>query len=285
MSTSYKIKKVITNNIIQALDINDHEVILIGKGIGFGKKSKDLISSYNVDNTFILKNEQETNLYKRLLTTSSPRLIEISQDVITYIQSCTDKPLNEHIHIALTDHIAFLVRRCKMGIPIDNPFIYETESLYPKETEIAQHVIEMLNEQLSIQIPPNEIGFITLHIISSVTNTQISDIQKTNILIEKLIRVIEKQMNFTITRSTLVASRLITHLRFAIERVQRGEFMEVPSSMKEMMKKTYPECYSLSIKLITIMQNDLKKKINSSEAVYLSLHIYQLADTIKKNLC
>ena len=172
-----------------------------------------------------------------------------------------------------------------MGIPIDNPFIYETESLYPKETEIAQHVIEMLNEQLSIQIPPNEIGFITLHIISSVTNTQISDIQKTNILIEKLIRVIEKQMNFTITRSTLVASRLITHLRFASERVQRGEFMEVPSSMKEMMKKTYPECYSLSIKLITIMQNDLKKKINSSEAVYLSLHIYQLADTIKKNLC
>lgn len=277
MSTSYKIIKVITNNIIQASDINDQEIILIGKGIGFGKKSNDLISSYNVDTTFLIKNESETSLYKRLLMTTSPRLIEISQDVITYIQTCTDKPLNEHIHVALTDHIAFLVRRCKMGIPIDNPFLYETKSLYPKETEVARHVIDLLNEKLSIDIPENEIGFITLHIISSVTNTQISDIQKTNILIEKLIRVIEQQMDFSIDRTTLVASRLITHLRFMIERIQRNEHMEVPSSMKSMMKESYPECYSLSVKLIKIIQNDLKERINSSEAVYLSLHLYQLA--------
>ena len=40
--------------------------------------------------------------------------------------------LNEHIHIALTDHIAFSFKRVKQGYDITNPFMLETKSLYPK---------------------------------------------------------------------------------------------------------------------------------------------------------
>lgn len=276
MATSYRVIKVVNNNIVRARDINDSEVILIGKGVGFSKRANDYISSIHVEDTFILRDKKETSLYKQLLQTTSPKLIDLSNEIISYIQKHTDKPLNEHIHIALTDHIAFLVRRCKMGIPIDNPFIYETSNLYPKETQIAKKVVEMLNYRLNLEIPESEVGFITLHIISSVTNKHISDIQSSTFLIRQLIAIIEEQVEFPLNTKTLVYSRLMTHLRFAIERISRGEVIKTPLQFESVVEETCPECYALALKLTAVMQNELKKHVNKSEAIYLSLHIYQL---------
>lgn len=276
MSTSYRILKVITNNIVRAYDINDHEVILIGKGISYSKKAKDYISSGGVENTFVLSSEKETQLYKQLLQSTSPKLIDIAREIITYIQLHFDKPLNEHIYIALTDHIAFLVRRCKMGIPIDNPFVHETSNLYPKETKIAEKAIDMLNEHLSIDVPRGEVGFFVLHIVSSVTNTRISDIQKTALLINKLTTIIEQYITIPLDRTNLSYARIVTHLRFAIERVMRNEMLESPDEIEALIIEKYPQFYRLALILINIMQNELHKKVDKSEAVYLCLHLYQL---------
>lgn len=275
MTTSYKIKKVITNNILRAVDFNDQEVILIGKGIGYQRKAADIISSNSVENIFVLKDKQEKELYNQLLQTTSPKLINIANMIVDYIQNHVDKPLNEHIHIALTDHIAFLVRRCKMGIPVENPFIYETECLYPKEMEIAQHVIKMLSEQLNVEIPNGEVGFITLHIVSSMTNETITNMQKVTLLINKLTDIIEQHLPYTIDRKSLNYTRLVTHLRFAVERILRGEVMKTPDEFDEILKNKYPQCYALAWKLVKIMQNELKKEVNGSEAIYLSLHLYR----------
>lgn len=38
-----RLKKAFNNNALLALDDNDEEVIVMGKGIAFGKKSGDLI--------------------------------------------------------------------------------------------------------------------------------------------------------------------------------------------------------------------------------------------------
>ena len=35
------IQKVINNNVVSTFDMNNHEVILMGKGIGFRKKAGD----------------------------------------------------------------------------------------------------------------------------------------------------------------------------------------------------------------------------------------------------
>lgn len=276
MSTAYRVIKTVTNNIVFAHDINNSEIILIGKGVGYGKKVNDYISSANVDNIFVLKDKKETSLYKDLLLTTSPKLIDICTDVISFIQSKTKKQLNEHIHIALTDHIAFLVRRCKMGIPIDNPFTYETSNLYPEETEIAKDVVNILDNRLNLDIPSSEVGFITLHIISSVTNSNISDIQQSNILISKLIDIIETQIESSINKSSLIYSRLITHLRFAIKRITRGEILKTPLEFESLVENQCPECYSLALKLTVVMQHELKMPVDKTEAIYLALHIYQL---------
>ncbi|GAA3322532.1 hypothetical protein GCM10020331_042780 [Ectobacillus funiculus] len=69
-----------------------------------------------------LTNEREREQYKTLVPHVSERLIELMNDIMLYIQDRVSEPLNEHIHIALTDHIAFAIKRLKQGFAMDNPF-------------------------------------------------------------------------------------------------------------------------------------------------------------------
>ena len=69
--------------------------------------------------------------------------------------------------------------------------------------------------------------------------------------------------------------RLVTHLRFAIERAYKGEVLSYVPELEEILKNQYSEYYALSYKLIKIMQNEFNKKMNSSEVIYLAMHLYR----------
>ena len=84
-------------------------------------------------------------------------------------------PLNEHIHVALTDHLVFAVSRMRRGMGIRNPFLLETKGLYPNEYKIAAEVTEMVNKNLTVALPEGEIGFIALHIHSALVNKNVRD--------------------------------------------------------------------------------------------------------------
>lgn len=272
---AYKVVKVITNNLVRAKNTLNEEVIVSGKGIGFKKKQNDLIPFTNIENEFVLRNPHESFLYDQLINNTSPKLIEISNSVIAYIQSNFEKQMNEHIHVSLTDHIAFLVKRHKLGITISDPFNNEIGILYPKETAIANQVIDMLNKELNIKIPKSESSFIILHIISATSDKTINDIQEINKIINLLMNVLENHLNISLDRTTLNYARLVTHIRFMLERINRNETLQLPFEMVNMIKNSYPLCYSLGWKLVKIVQQELHKEISENEIICISLHLYR----------
>ena len=277
MDTVYKVKEIITNNIVRAVNGEDVEVLLIGKGIGFSRHKNDVITSKGVHNIFELKDKQEKNLYNQLLKTISPKLIELANDSIDYIQNRVNQPVNEHIHIALTDHIAYMVRRCKLGVPLGNPFEIEIENLYPKEYKIAKGVVEYLSEELNMYIPKSEVSFITLHIVSALSSDSLASVQKHTKLMLKLINVIESSLMCVLDRQSLNYVRLITHLRFAIERVERKERLDVPKEFSDVLREKHKELYTLAYKLVMILQKELNTEVSPAEITYLTIHLYQFA--------
>ena len=74
-------------------------------------------------------------------------MIEIINEVITYIAERTDVPLNEHIHIALTDHISFALKRKEQGIIIQNPF-YMKQEIYPDEYRMGEYAVRLIKEKM-----------------------------------------------------------------------------------------------------------------------------------------
>ncbi|MBA2877768.1 glucose PTS transporter transcription antiterminator GlcT [Anoxybacillus ayderensis] len=276
MEQSFRIEKILNNNVLIASHRTYDEVVLIGKGIGFGKKKGDVIEQKDVEKWFILKNEREQEQYKKLLPHVDEEFIGLMNDIIYHIRKRTNSPLNEHIHVALTDHILFAMKRLEQGMDIKNPFLVETKSLYPLEYDVATEVVNMLNDRLHIQLPEGEIGFIALHIHSALTNHQLSEVNQHSQLISRLVSIVEEQLDIRIDRESIHYLRFVRHLRYAIERVKKGEKIEEPKKLSNILKETYPLCYNLSWKLIKIMQQTLQLPVDEAEAVYLTLHLQRL---------
>ncbi|RSK29277.1 transcription antiterminator [Bacillus sp. HMF5848] len=281
MDNSFIIKRALNNNVIIAVHPNHGEVVLIGKGIGFNKKLGDKINIENVEKTFILEDKKEQEQYKQLIPHIDEDFIEIMNDIVFHIESKVNTKLNEHIHIALTDHIAFALKRMNQGLGIQNPFLTETQSLYPKEYEIAEEVIEQIHEKIDIRLPEGEIGFIALHIHSAMTDKELSELNQHSQLIAELIRLIENNLDVKIDRKSVNYMRLVRHLRHAIDRVKAEERLEEPKELENVLKNSYPLCYNLSWKVIKVMQQALQKKVYDAEAVYLTLHLQRFVSKTK----
>jgi len=279
--TKLLIEKVLNNNVIIAEHPSYEEVVLIGKGIGFNRKHGDFIENDQVEKFFVLKNEKEQQNYIKLLPFIDNEYLEVIISAINLIKEITNSHLNEHIHVALTDHLMFAMTRASQGMEINNPFLVETKALYRREYEVAAEVVEFIKNKTGIFLPVGEVGFIALHIHSAITNKKLSDVNQHSQLVARLVEMVEEQFKFEIDRESIDYMRLVRHLRFAIERVIRGEKVDEPEKIASLLKAEYPVCYNLSWKLIKVMQQTLKMEVFDAEAVYLTMHLQRLQKKFK----
>ncbi|GIN88475.1 PtsGHI operon antiterminator [Heyndrickxia sporothermodurans] len=278
---AFEVTKILNNNVLIASSSKYDEVILIGRGIGFNRKKGSLISKGEAEKFFVLKSEIEKEQYKKLLPDIDENTLAVIISAIDLIRSRTQSFLDEHIHVALTDHILFAINRLMKGLAIKNPFNAETKAMYPFEYTIAHEVVELINDRTSIELPEGEIGFIALHIHSAVSNKNLSEINQFSQLIVKLIEMIENQLDIKLDKDEVNYMRLVRHLRYTIDRVLSGEKVNEPEKMSSFLKQEYPLCYNLAWKLIKIMQQSLKKPVFDAEAVYLTMHLQRIQNKIK----
>ncbi|RHW31473.1 transcription antiterminator [Neobacillus notoginsengisoli] len=281
MSTTLAINKILNNNVLIADHPDYGEVVLIGKGIGFNRKQNELLDAAAAEKVFVLKNEKEQMNYIKLLPFLEEELQQLIISAIELIKKEAGESLNEHIHVALTDHLMFTVSRVANGMEIRNPFLIETKTLYPLEYKIAKDVLQLFEEKAGILLPEGEAGFIALHIHSALTNRELSEVNQYSQLVTTLVQMIEDQLGITIDKESVEYMRLVRHLRFAIERVKSGEKVEEPKAISLLLKKEYPLCYNLSWKLIKVMQQTLKMPVYDAEAVYLTMHLQRLQKKTK----
>lgn len=275
------VEKVLNNNVVIATHPSYGEVVSIGKGLGFNRKKGEELSPELAEKTFVLKNVKEQESYKKLLPQIDQNLQAAIIESIHLINDRVTGKLNEHIHVGLTDHLLFALQRVSQGMTIKNPFLKETITLYPFEHDIAVDVVELIQDKTGIGLPQGEIGFITLHIHSAISNKDLSEVNQHSQLIYQLIQVVEEQLNVQINKDSIDYSRLVRHLRFMIDRVLAGEKVEEPEKIAILLKEEYPLCYNIAWKLIKIMQQKLGRPVCDAEAVYLTMHIQRLQKKIK----
>ncbi|AHV96526.1 glucose PTS transporter transcription antiterminator GlcT [Paenibacillus sabinae] len=275
--SSITVAKVLNNNVIIADHPQYAEVVVIGKGIGFNRKSRDQINLSAVEKMFILRNQQEQEQYKQLVPQVEEKLIEAIQEIVLYIVQHSNKPVNEHIHIALTDHLSFAIRRYEQDVAFHNPFLYETKEIYPEEYAMAEYAIDKINKAMNVTMPADEVGFVALHIHSALSNRHISELKQHSKLIGDLVSIVEDSLEYRVPRDSLDYSRLVTHMRFVLERLRRGEAVRETTSLDGLMKREYPEMYALAWKLTKVIEQRVHLSVYPAEVSYLTVHLQRLA--------
>jgi transcriptional antiterminator len=145
---------------------------------------------------------------------------------------------------------------------------------YPKEYDIAQKAAQMMSQAFEIFIPEDEVGFLTFHVYSAVTNVSVGQLVKFTNLINEMIELIEERKSIQIPKEGANYVRLITHLRFCIERIIQMQVVDNPFLAE--MKKNYKEEYHLALELSLVMKEHLQREIPEDEIGYMVMHLYRL---------
>ncbi|WP_256757687.1 PRD domain-containing protein [Cohnella sp. WQ 127256] len=274
-NTVYVIDRIVGNNVVLAKNGTGDELVLFGKGLGFSSKAGATIASNDerIEKRFRLDDRDKVKQYQSLIEELDPEVLRISENIIVLMESEFQKKVNNKVYLALPSHIQFAVYRLRNNIDIVNPFLYETKISYPKEYEIARQAANMIATAFDIEIPEDEVGFLTFHVYSAVENVSVGELVKFTNLIQELVTEIETSLSIHIPRSGSGYIRLITHLRFSFERII--QFNAVDNPFFEDMQQKFKEEYELALKLGKIMEEHLNTEIPKEEIGYLVMHLYR----------
>jgi transcriptional antiterminator len=260
------------NNNIVSVKMNGRERILFGKGIGFGKKSGDKIENgTEVEKVFVIEDEDNLRNFKQVIENIDEEFLILCEKMISYVANELGEELDERIHVALVDHLNYAVKRLSDNEEIENPFLMEIKALYPKEYMLAERVAETLQNEIKLDIPVGEIGFIALHIHSARNSGKVSSTIKNTYLINSITEYIEKSMEVQIDKSSLDYARFITHLKFAIKRILTD--ISIENDFIREIKSKYKLSYKIAKGVSKILTDRLEKKVAEDEIAYLAMHI------------
>ena len=78
------IEKIINNNIVSAVDSKGREVVVMGRGLGFGMKPGKQIQENKIEKVFRIKSQTLAEQFKDLLADMPLEHVKVSSDIITY---------------------------------------------------------------------------------------------------------------------------------------------------------------------------------------------------------
>lgn len=270
----YRILKVLNNNVVLTVQ-SGKEKIVFSKGIGYNKKSGDMVSGdIPVEKVFTLEDSENNKKFNQLVANVDSKIVGLCEEIIYMIDREFGGGLDEQIHTALTDHIAFTLMRLKEKDEIANPFLIETETLYKDEYEVARKAVDIIEKRTGIKIPEGEIGFITLHIHSARNRGKLSNAIKMAFLSNSIIEMIEDEFNISIDRKSLDYARFVIHLKFAMKRIMNKT--PIKNGLLEAIKKEYKDSYLMAEKISGYIEDELKLFVPEDETGYIAIYVEKL---------
>ena len=206
--------------------------------------------------------------------------MKICNKIIQYAKDTLQKNINDNIYISLTDHINFAIERVEMGVPFQNPFLWEIKKFYHQEYLMGKYAIDLLNEKLGTKFSEDEAGFIALHFVNAEYNTTINDTFAMTNMIQGILELVKQEMGIEFDEESLHYERFVTHLKFLAQRLYRHELLKDEEiEFAKLMENKYPEEYECSKHIAEYIEKEYGGQISGEEIMFLAIHIKRVCMT------
>mgnify|MGYP003277210571 FL=1 len=275
-----KIEKVFNNNVVQILGINNEEIIVMGKGLGFQKKSGDEVNQDLIEKRFILQNT-DTDMVgelSRVYVDLDSEEIDLVLEIIHQGQEKLGQTFDISLYIALADHLHYTIQRTREGLTLQNPLAWEVRKFYPEEFQLGKDTIELVKEKMTLQLADDEAASIALHFINAQKD---GGLLEKNRLISKIVSDILEivRLHFGEVRDeeSISYNRFITHVQYFAQRVANGLVQgKNDAFLYEQVKENYPHAFACTEKIKSYVESAYDFAMSRDEQVYLTIHIQRL---------
>jgi transcriptional regulator with AAA-type ATPase domain/transcriptional regulatory protein LevR len=155
------------NDIYKYLEKKNKELYSLGFSKEEINKKLNQLLAEKVKSVF---NKAEKSFFKNeeiLKEIVSAEVLDMVNDVLVIVhRELPEFVLNQRLKYALAIHLDAVIERIKSGKIIKHPDLGGIKHLHQKLYDISKEIVEYLNQEYALQIPVDEIGYITMYLNS-----------------------------------------------------------------------------------------------------------------------
>lgn len=184
-------------------------------------------------------------------------------------------PLNN-----LVMHIAIAIQRIKKGKNIEIGTIKLDQIETQVEYEVANGMVESIEEEFSIKIPAGEVAYIAIHLLGAkhFEDKNLHEVEFVELvgeshyqLVVDILSEINRVYRIDLREDRELIYGLVLHLRSAINRLKYR--MNLRNPMLKEIKDHYPFSFELGILASEIIQKNSDLTVNEHEIGYIAIHL------------
>ena len=277
------IERIINNNVVSSRDADGMEVVVMGSGIGFGKKKGECVEQERIEKIFRMENEEALANFKNLLAKLPMEHIQVSNEIISYAKTSLGAELNENVYITLTDHISFALERYKEGMFFPNALHNEIKRFYTAEYQVGLHALQLIREKTGVMLPDDEAASIALHLVNAEFNLKVRDAWKMTDAIGKMAETVTNA--YPVLRGeSLEKDWLLSELKFIAYRVLM--LTPLKETGDERLMAFLAEDCPLAVKTARaaakVLEQEYDCKMTEEEQMYLAVYLKRIEDLYRE---
>jgi len=272
----FRIDRVINNNVIGVIE-NGQEVILTGRGLGFGQHAGGTYDPSRVERRFVLADGRSAAGFTSVISELPYEVLVLSNRIADYLEQELGLTLTSAIQIALADHIQFAIERLASGQRLENTLLWELKSTYRREFTAALHILEMVREATRVVLPIDEAGFVTMHLVNAELTGNLSASIGTATAVQDIVALVRQHLGLAIPADSGAYARFLTHVKFAVQRIEEGTLLAGGDSrLHDLVRSTDPAAHECAQAVAAYVRDRYAVVLPEEEQLYLMLHISRL---------
>ncbi|WP_213818549.1 BglG family transcription antiterminator [Garciella nitratireducens] len=197
--------------------------------------------------------------------------IEKLETLLFTVEKNLCRKLADNAYIGLLIHLSLAIQRIKQNqkITIGQK---ELEALKKyEEFKIAQKLASKIEKEFEIEVPEEEIGYITMHLRGSKYFEKEYKNEELENLAKEILHIAEVETGSFLEYDQESISFLENHLGPAINRLKMK--MDIRNPLLHEIKEYYPELFDLAKKCVIPIENKFHITMPDSEIAYIAMHL------------
>ncbi|WP_237224863.1 PRD domain-containing protein [Rothia nasisuis] len=275
-----RISRIYNNNVALAESYTGEQMVVIGRGLAFGKRKGDMLDPTLIEQTFVPEQgTPDENLAGSLAQIPSEILgLATELELLVKAEGIT---ISHSFIVPVADHINYAVVRQRQGMTVDYPLALEVRQLYPQEVRFGERALQLVRERLGVHLPEVEAIPLAMHLVNSqFASKDMGGTYRMTEVFAQIFEVIGAGFDGPVDRSLMSAARFVTHLRYLFVRAGATQIADTSTNVPlllESLKGAHPRAFAAAVKVKLVLEMHLEQQLTEDELTYLTIHIARLA--------
>ena len=158
-----------------------------------------------------------------------------ASDIACFASQQLGCKLSGGLPFILADHLQFAVQRDDDQLSAPTPLEHEVAFIYPRELQIGQAALAIVQKHTGAKLGQNEATSIALPIVNAEVDgmgraKDMDFIMKSTRVLDEVTQSVEKQLGCSLDTASYCYIRFLAHLRFLVRRLCKGKCTQTENS-------------------------------------------------------